>query len=172
MTREAIFKTQWGWCGVVEGKRGIMQVILPEVREDLVRARIRSRYPGSQEGGKGTEGVQRALKRYFSGKRVDFDFPLDLSPYSDFQRRVWEVVRTIPYGEVRNYQWVGCRLGDSRGGRAVGGALGRNPIPVIIPCHRVVRKDGRLGGFSAPGGIEFKRRMFELEGVRLDSLQS
>ncbi len=170
-TREAIFQTGWGWGGVVVGREGIMQMILPEGREDLVRARIRSRYPGLQEGEKGTEGVRKALKRYFSGKRVDFDFPLDLSPYSDFQRRVWEVVRTIPYGEIKSYQWVAVRLGDPRGGRAVGGALAKNPVPVIIPCHRVVRKDGRLGGFSAPGGIELKRSMLELEGVRLDRLR-
>ncbi|UCD86128.1 MAG: methylated-DNA--[protein]-cysteine S-methyltransferase [Deltaproteobacteria bacterium] len=145
-----------------------MQVVLPERRKDLVIARIRSRYPDSLEGGKGTEGVQRALKRFFSGKRVDFDFPLDLSPYSDFQRRVWEVARTIPYGEVRSYQWVGSKLGNPRGGRAVGGALGRNPVPVIVPCHRVIRKDGHLGGFSGPGGIELKRKLLKLEGCRLN----
>ena len=171
VTREAIFKTGWGWCGFVVGKRGIMEVILPEGREDRVKARIRSRYPGVQEGGKEIEGVRRALKGYFSGKRVDFDFLLDLSPYSDFQRRVWEVVRTIPYGEIKSYQWVAVRLGEPRGGRAVGGALGRNPVPVIVPCHRVVRKDGRLGGFSAPGGIELKRRMLEMEGVRTGRLE-
>lgn len=168
MIREAIFKTEWGWCGVVVGRGGVMQVILPEKRKGLIRARIRYRYPDSQEGGKGTEGVQRALKRYFSGKRVNFDFPLDLSPYSDFQRRVWEVARTIPYGEVRSYQWIGGKLGNPRGGRAVGGALGRNPVPVIVPCHRVIRKDGHLGGFSGPGGIELKRKLLELEGVRLN----
>lgn len=171
VTREAIFKTGWGWCGVVVGKRGIMEVILPEGSEDRVKARIRSRYPESREVGRESEEIQKALKMYFSGKRVDFDFSLDLSPYSDFQRRVWEVVRTIPYGEIKSYQWVAVRLGEPRGGRAVGGALARNPVPVIIPCHRVVRKDGSLGGFSAPGGIELKRRMLELEGVRLDRLQ-
>lgn len=168
MIREAIFKTEWGWCGVVVGRGGIMQVVLPEKRKDLVRARIRSRYPDSQEGGKGTEGVQRALKRFFSGKRLDFDFPLDLSPYSDFQRRVWEAARTIPYGEVRSYQWIGGKLGNSRGGRAVGNALGMNPVPVVVPCHRVIRKDGHLGGFSGPGGIKLKRKLLELEGVRLN----
>ncbi len=168
MIREAIFKTEWGWCGVVVGRGGILQVILPDERKDLVRARIRSRYPDAQEGGKGTEGVQRALKRYFVGKRVDFDFPLDLSSYSDFQRRVWEVARTIPYGEVRSYQWVSSKLGNPRGGRAVGSALGRNPVPVIVPCHRVIRADGKLGGFSGPGGIKLKRKMLALEGVRLN----
>ena len=171
MTREAIFKTEWGWCGVVVGKGGIMQVILPERRKDLVRAQIRSRYPESREVEKGSEKIQKALKMYFSGKRVDFDFPLDLSGYSDFQRRVWEVARTIPYGEVRSYQWVGKKLGNPRGGRAVGGALGRNPVPVIVPCHRVIRADGQLGGFSGSGGTKLKRKMLALEGFRLDDLR-
>jgi len=105
------------------------------------------------------ETVER-LKSYFSGQRVDFPDELDLSSATDFQRQVWRLTRLIPYGETRSYGWIAKRLGKSGAGRAVGQALARNRLPVIIPCPRVVG-DGGLGGYS--GGVGVKSSLLRLE---------
>ena len=104
------------------------------------------------------------LKDYFSGKRVEFPDELDLSSATDFQRQVWRLARLIPYGETRSYGWLAERLGKRGAGRAVGQALARNPLPVIIPCHRVVAGDGKLGGYS--GGVGVKKSLLRLEARR------
>ncbi|MBX7245134.1 MAG: methylated-DNA--[protein]-cysteine S-methyltransferase [Candidatus Sumerlaeaceae bacterium] len=100
------------------------------------------------------------LKAYFAGDLQKFDLPLraDGTP---FQQKVWKANRQIPYGQTRSYWWVAVRIGDPHSVRAVGGALGANPIPIIIPCHRVVRSDGALGGFSS--GLEWKKVLLSHE---------
>jgi len=100
------------------------------------------------------------LKSYFAGKRVDFPDELDLSSATNFQRQVWRLTRLIPYGETRSYGWLAKRLGK-RGARAVGQALARNRLPVIIPCHRVITGDGGLSGYS--GGVGLKSSLLRLE---------
>ena len=118
---------------------------------------------GSKIEGERYPELEEALERYFRGENVDFSyFPLDLSSLSLFQRRVLEEVRGIGWGEVKSYEEIGERLGDRRKARAVGQALAKNPLPIIIPCHRVIRKDGELGGFS--WGLEWKRLLLRLEG--------
>jgi len=104
--------------------------------------------------------IQR-FKAYFAGQRVDFPDELDLSSATDFQRQVWRLTRLIPYGETRSYGWVAKRLGKNGAAQAVGQALARNPLPVIIPCHRVVAGDGGLGGYS--GGAGVKKSLLRLE---------
>jgi len=98
---------------------------------------------------------------YFSGDEITFPDELDLSGATHFQRRVWEITRLIPYGETRSYTWVAQQVGKPGAARAVGQALARNPLPIIIPCHRVLTIDGKLGGFS--GGTEMKRCLLQLE---------
>jgi methylated-DNA-[protein]-cysteine S-methyltransferase len=105
------------------------------------------------------------LAAYFSGEAIEISVPLKLSGHTDFQRDVWRVATEIPYGEVRTYGWVAARLGRPKTARAVGGALAQNPFPVVVPCHRVVRTDGSLGGFSA--GLEWKKALLQLEGTCL-----
>ena len=104
------------------------------------------------------------LKSYFAGQRVEFPDELDLSSATAFQRQVWRLTRLIPYGETRSYGWLAERLGKRGAGRAVGQALARNPLPVIIPCHRVVAGDGALSGYS--GGVGIKRALLRLEARR------
>ena len=101
------------------------------------------------------------LKVYFSGHRTTFSDELDLSRATNFQREVWEITRRIPYGETRSYTWVAEQIKKPRAVRAVGQALSKNPLPIIVPCHRVVTSDGKLGGFS--GGVEMKRCLLSLE---------
>jgi methylated-DNA-[protein]-cysteine S-methyltransferase len=106
------------------------------------------------------------LRAYFSGRAVTFKTPLDPLEGTDFQRRVWAALARIPRGECRSYAWVGRRIGKDRAARAIGGAVGANPIPILIPCHRVIASDGSIGGYS--GGLSLKRRLLSIEGVRVD----
>jgi methylated-DNA-[protein]-cysteine S-methyltransferase len=108
--------------------------------------------------------VQKAtdiLRKYFSGNRVLFDLPLDMSYYTRFQKAVWRATAGIPYGETRSYAWVAKKIGNPRAVRAVGQALGVNPVPIIIPCHRVIGSSGKLCGFA--DGLELKQKLLELE---------
>lgn len=107
--------------------------------------------------------TKSGLKRYFMGRKVDFSsVPLDLAGASDFQMNVWKLVSEIPYGSVRSYRWVAERLGGVDYARAVGQALARNPVPVIVPCHRVIEESGDRGGYT--GGVRWKGTLLELEG--------
>ena len=104
--------------------------------------------------------TEKQLRQYFAGERKIFNIPLKLIG-TDFQLSVWHELREIPYGETISYQQLAERVGDKKKSRAVGNANGKNPIPIIIPCHRVIRKSGDLGGFG--GGIKIKRKLLELE---------
>ncbi len=101
------------------------------------------------------------FRAYFYGHKVVFADELDLSGATSFQCRVWKATGLIPYGETRSYMWVAEQIGKPGAVRAVGQALSRNPLPIIIPCHRVLSSDGRLGGFT--GGVETKRSLLSLE---------
>jgi len=103
------------------------------------------------------------LRAYFSSHKATFLDELDLSGATPFQRQVWEATRLIPYGETRSYLWVAEQIKRPGAVRAVGQALGRNPLAVIVPCHRVVASDGKLGGFG--GGVELKRHLLYVEAV-------
>lgn len=108
------------------------------------------------------------LDRYFAGRRIAYEGPFDLLTGTPFQRRVWATLLTIPYGEVRSYRWLAGTVGHPGAFRAVGMANGQNPIPVLIPCHRVINHNGGLGGYS--GGLDQKRRLLALEQVPLAAL--
>jgi len=103
------------------------------------------------------------VRRYFGGERVAFRVPLASGRGTAFQRAVWRALRRIPYGEVRTYGWVARAIGRPGAARAVGGACGANPWPIVVPCHRVVAAGGGLGGYSA--GLEWKRLLLEVEGA-------
>ena len=108
----------------------------------------------------------RDLKHYFSGHPEGFSSELDLGEYSDFQRGVWRETSAIPYGQTRSYGQIASELGRRNGARAVGHALGRNPFPIVIPCHRVIGRDGALTGFG--GGIAWKRALLGLEKGQIE----
>src|SRR6266853_2690142 len=100
--------------------------------------------------------LRRQLQRFAEGKPVRWNVPVDLSSGTRFQQKVWRVLATIPRGETRSYGWVAQQVGKPKASRAVGAACGANPVPVIVPCHRVIAGDGSLGGFG--GGLPMKRR--------------
>jgi methylated-DNA-[protein]-cysteine S-methyltransferase len=113
---------------------------------------------------RGFERAQRQLAEYFAGERTGFELETTAAG-DEFQRRVWELIDRIPYGETTTYGEMAGQLGDPTLARKVGGAVGRNPLSVIVPCHRVVGKDGKLTGYA--GGLERKRFLLELEGAEV-----
>jgi methylated-DNA-[protein]-cysteine S-methyltransferase len=119
--------------------------------------------PRVLEAPRPTERIRRELDEYFDGRRRRFTTPIDLSLVRGFNRRVLEETARIPFGSVSTYREVAAQAGSPRGSRAAGNALGRNPIPIVVPCHRVVHADGGLGGYT--GGVERKVALLRLEGA-------
>ena len=165
MRRALIFKTPWGWMGVSETTKGIDMIVLPKGSKRGVESDLRGMTNEPFEPGRSTRlnGARRQLFDYLNGERNPFDIPLDLSRGTPFRRQVWRVLQRVPYGKLRSYQWVAAHVGGRRYARAVGNAVGANPLPIVIPCHRVVAQDTTLGGFS--GGLLMKRKLLKLEGT-------
>jgi methylated-DNA-[protein]-cysteine S-methyltransferase len=125
--------------------------------------------PGAEEDPAHFEQVARLLNSYFDGAHVDLAVPVDLSGLKTFTRRVLEETMKIPYGRVATYRSIALRLGMPAAARAVGQALKRNPIPLVIPCHRVIKSDGSLGGFAM--GLDIKTRLLSIEGIEAHELR-
>jgi O-6-methylguanine DNA methyltransferase len=167
----ALFDTRIGRCGIAWGERGVSGVQLPEASERETRARMLHRFPAAGEAVPPPE-VQRAVNRIVAllrGEASDLsNVPLDMDGVPAFHRRVYEVARSIPPGVTLSYGDIAARLGAPGAARAVGQALGRNPFPIVVPCHRVLAAGGKIGGFSAQGGIATKRRMLAIEGAHIN----
>jgi methylated-DNA-[protein]-cysteine S-methyltransferase len=145
-------------------KRGLVRVAFPEESVESVLERLaRGISPRIVEAPASLDAVRRELDEYFSGRRQAFEIPLDWSLIGPFGRRVLGATAEIPYGGHLSYAEVAAEAGSPRGSRAAGNALGSNPIPIIIPCHRVLRSGGALGGYG--GGLDRKRYLLELEGA-------
>jgi len=166
-----IFDTAAGDCGIAWTATGVTCLLLPtrtaEGTERLLRRRAPDARPGSPT--ETVAAVVAAAQRYFQGETIDFSaVMLDLDDQDDLFRRIYAAARQIGWGRTTTYGTLAKMLGAGpEVAREVGQAMARNPVPLIIPCHRVLAAGGKLGGFSAPGGAETKRRMLELEGVRL-----
>ena len=114
----------------------------------------------------GLSSARAQLREYLHGAPTQFSIPVDLSFLTGFQREVLLAVASVPYGQTRAYGVIAAQIGRPQAARAVGGANARNPLPLVIPCHRVIAADGSLGGYSGPGGLRTKRRLLALEGAR------
>jgi O-6-methylguanine DNA methyltransferase len=148
-----------------ETKKGIDAIVLPKPSRAAVECALRPSGDEPMEY-RGSERLQAAriqVTEYLSRTRRCFDFPLDLSRGTSFQRLVWRELQRIPYGKLRSYRSIAARVGGRQYARAVGNAVGANPVPIVIPCHRIVAYDGSLGGFS--GGLPVKRKLLTLEGT-------
>ncbi len=164
----AIFDTSIGPCGIVWGERGISGVQLPMGSEDKTRIRIRqgrgelTEAPPPAEVQSAIDGIVELL----AGKPNDLsDVVLDLDGVPAFNRGVYDIARSIPPGKTLTYGDIAKRLGGVELSRDVGQALGRNPCPVVVPCHRVLAAGGKPGGFSANGGVVTKLKMLAIEGA-------
>ena len=166
----ALFDTSLGTCAVAWGERGIVGTYLPEPSAEAVRARLLRRLPDAHEA-KPADDVRRAIAeitRLFAGEPVDLGWVrLDDETVPELHRRVYAATREIPPGSTLTYGEIARRLGDASLARAVGEALGRNPFPIVVPCHRVLAAGGRTGGFSARGGTETKMQLLRIEGAVL-----
>jgi methylated-DNA-[protein]-cysteine S-methyltransferase len=155
----SIFHTAAGWVGLQASSTGLRRVILPRKSDSEIRKLLSA---GAEEKPDAFTDIQERLCAYFSGLHTDFPDKLDFSGATDFQQAVWQAARLIPYGVTQSYQWIAVQIGRPGAARAVGNALGKNPLPVIVPCHRVIASDGGIGGFT--GGISVKRLILRLEG--------
>jgi methylated-DNA-[protein]-cysteine S-methyltransferase len=163
----AVFESALGWVGIAATERGIVRSVLPmRTRDGVLRELLIPTAVVDSLTVPGADVVE-ALAAFFSGEAVSLAaFPLDLVSGTPFERRVWGVIRAIVRGKTMTYREVARRIGSPAGSRAVGGAVGKNPVAPFIPCHRVVGSNGAMVGFSTEGGLGLKRRLLEMEGVR------
>lgn len=155
-----MFETSYGWAVVVHNNsRYVKNLLLPTDKskaESLLAEFPQKPFPL----------IESKLRKYFAGKRVDFSMvEVFLERGRPFYKRVYEELRKVPYGSVVSYSWLAEKAGKPRAVQAVGGAMKHNRVPLIVPCHRVIKKDGKLGGFSANSGPEMKRKMLSLEAL-------
>lgn len=164
----ALFDTPVGPCGIVWGERGIVGLQLPEASHDKARVHIAKRFPSAAEF-EPTLEVKKAISRItalLEGKPSDLsDIALDMERVADFKQQVYTIARSIPPGRTLTYGDIAAKLGDKLLARDVGEAMGKNPFPIVVPCHRVVAANGKLGGFSANGGVKTKLKLLEIEGA-------
>ena len=147
---------------IAETIRGVCFVSLSKISEARFQSLLRRRFQKKViRDDKRLKNIMHKLSNYFNGHRVNLKSILDLSIGTEFQRKVWKKVSEIPFGELRSYKWIANEIGNPNSVRAVGNAVGKNPVPPIIPCHRVIRSDGKLGGFSS--GIALKKWLLKLE---------
>ena len=166
-----VFQTAMGFCAVAWSERGITRFQLPTKSAEAAERLIRRRAPGAEPADppKDVAAVVAAAQRYFGGQEIDFSHVrLDLADEDAFFSRIYDALRGVGWGRTTTYGALAKEVGAGReAARDVGQAMAKNPVPLIIPCHRVLAAGGKVGGFSAPGGSATKMRMLELEGVRV-----
>jgi methylated-DNA-[protein]-cysteine S-methyltransferase len=156
-----VFKSQAGWIGILGSSMGISRTTLPQISQEMAILSLGKTISGPKYSIDYFQDLINDFINYFSGKEVYFPQILDLTQATVFECAVWETTRKIRYGECRSYSWIAQQIGKPQAPRAVGQALGRNPLPIIIPCHRVLASDGQLRGFG--GGLEMKQYLLDLE---------
>jgi methylated-DNA-[protein]-cysteine S-methyltransferase len=168
--RYCLFETAFGRCGVAWSARGVTRLQLPEADEAATERRLaRAALPADEAPPRAVARLIADLQHYLAGGETDFSaVEVDLNDASEFHTKVYAAARAIGFGRTATYGELARRAGFPGEARAIGQAMAQNPVPVVIPCHRVVPADDRVGGFSAPGGTFTKERLLVLEGLRLD----
>jgi methylated-DNA-[protein]-cysteine S-methyltransferase len=169
MIRYALFETAIGAAGLAWGDAGLVAVHLPESDAETARRGFLRRFPDAMEGEvpPALHATIAGIQALMRGEKADLaDAPLDLSRTPEFHARVYEIARAIPPGETLTYGEIAARLGDKLLAREVGQALGKNPWPIVVPCHRVTAAGGKPGGFSARGGVNTKLKLLAIEGAK------
>lgn len=170
MINYTLFETVIGWAGLAWSDKGLVGVHLPEASPETARASFPRRYPEAVEAAP-TPMAQAAIagiRELLAGEpNALLDVPIDLGRVPEFNARVYEIARAIPPGETLTYGEIAVKLGDRLLARDVGAALGKNPWPIVVPCHRVTAAGGKLGGFSARGGVNTKVKLLAIEGAKV-----
>ncbi len=146
------------FCGAAQTPLGVLYAVFSGKR--LAEIRFGSEKPPVPMG-RMPESFRRQLTDYFSGQQREFHQDIVFLHGSDFEQKVWLSLRAVPYGETRTYKWLAEKIGNPRAVRAVGRALSRNPVPIVLPCHRIIESDGSIGGYSS--GVDMKRRLLDME---------
>lgn len=165
-TKYTIFKTKWGYFGLAANKNGLIRTCLPCPNPKTVKRYLLDGLDKPEFEKNLLKSLQKRIIAYFEGKPVKFDIAVFLDDLPPFTQKVLNVCKNIPSGQTIAYSHLAGLLGNPRAGRAVGNALAKNPIPLIIPCHRVIRSDGKIGNFSAHGGTKTKKKLIALESVK------
>jgi methylated-DNA-[protein]-cysteine S-methyltransferase len=170
MISYTLFETVIGWAGLAWAEKGLVGVYLPEADPEHTRTSFLRRFPDAREAPP-TEDVSQAMaeiRKLMAGEHVDLTgISIDIERVPEFNARVYEIARAIPPGETLTYGEIAVKLGDKLLARDVGAALGKNPWPIVVPCHRVTAAGGKLGGFSARGGVNTKVKLLAIEGAKV-----
>ena len=156
-----VFETPAGWMGVLGSPSGLRRTTLPQSSEKAALSLLGIDSGSATQSSHRFTDLEKRFQAYFAGNMVDFPDELDFSEATPFQRKVWQATRNIPCGQTRSYAWIASQAGNPAAARAAGQALGKNPLPIIVPCHRVLSTGGGLGGFS--GGLAMKEFLLKLE---------
>ena len=163
-----ILSTLAGHVGYVAGPQGLKRVYTPQKTRAAILRHLRDDHPDAAENSRLLPDLAKDLQEYFAGRAVRFNVRLDCSAATDFQADVWHACRTIRYGQTASYGDLAARVGHPGAARAVGTVMANNRFPIVVPCHRVVRSDGGLGGYSGPGGTVLKRKLLAMESTPTD----
>src|SRR5574341_2038322 len=161
-----IVKTDIGWCAAWSSPQGVRAVAIGGKTRIRARDVLLKHQPLTGFSLRKSMSILESLKRYASGERVDFSsLTLDMTPLSPFERSVLRAAREVPYGKTMSYRNVARMIGRPGAYRAAARALAKNPFPIVVPCHRIIGSDGRMRGYSAPGGVALKRRLLRMEAA-------
>jgi len=170
MTHYTLFETAIGWAGLAWTDKGLVGAYLPEADRENARRSFLRRFPEAVEA-EPTAMIADAIgaiRALMEGEPADLTHvPIDIARVSEFNARVYEIARAIPPGQTLTYGEIAVKLGDRLLARDVGAALGQNPWPIVVPCHRVTAAGGKLGGFSARGGVNTKVKLLAIEGAKV-----
>ncbi len=160
-----IFKTKWGYFGLAGSKKGICRTCLPLPTANLVKKTLLKGLSDTKNEKNAFRHTEKLITAYFKGSYVNFDrqIPLLLHNFSPFAKKILNICRNIKVGQTITYKQLAFRAGRPNASRAVGRIMAANPLPLIIPCHRVIKSNGQLGGFSAAGGLSMKKKLIDHE---------
>jgi methylated-DNA-[protein]-cysteine S-methyltransferase len=165
-----LFDTTIGTCGVAWNERGVTRLRLPESDRGTTERKLSARAAKAEKAPPDIDRLIADIQSYMTGRSTDFSaVALDLTRAGAFERDVYAAARRIPFGRTMSYGELAQQIGTPDAAREVGQALARNPIPIIVPCHRILAKGHRIGGFSAPGGVFTKQQLLALEGVHVEA---
>ncbi len=158
----SVCKTSKGWLAMLASPQGLRRLTLPQPTREQALATLKVP-PGAREDPGCFADLHLRLQQLLAGKATVFPDALDLAGATPFQQQVWQAARTIPWGQTQSYGWVAQQIGKPKASRAVGQAMGQNPVPLVVPCHRVLAAGGRLGGYG--GGEDVKLQLLRQEGI-------
>ncbi len=161
MFRYTCFETRFGWIAILASEKGLRRTSLPQPTQESALLSLGTEVDRADRSDAYFADLASKFTRYFNGREEVFEEALDLAAAGAFAKSVWQATSRIQYGQTRTYAWVAREIGRPLAARAVGTALGRNPLPIIVPCHRVIGSDGNLRGFG--GGLPMKQRLIDLE---------